>query len=84
MPPPPVAHWPSRIIVLGTTDASIDVAKHPGTSVEYWHRTDGSGVTTPPTALDIDQLEDALSSQRTDDVLVLLNGDTPTVIPFER
>ncbi|MDW3180227.1 MAG: DUF5671 domain-containing protein [Acidimicrobiia bacterium] len=84
MPPPPVAHWPSRIIVLGTTDASIDVAKHPGTSVEYWHRTDGSSVTTPPTALDIDQLEDALSSQRTDDVLVLLNGDTPTVIPFER
>ncbi len=85
MPPPPVAHWPSRIIVLGTTqDASIDVANHPGTSVEYWHRTDGSGLTAPPTALDIDQLEDALSSQRTDDVLVLLNGDTPTVIPFER
>ncbi len=85
MPPPPAAHWPSRIIVLGTApDLSLDVSDHPDTSVEYWHRTDGSGVTAPPSTLDIDQLDDVLASQPANDVLVLLNGDTPTVIPFER
>lgn len=84
-PPPPLAHWPSRIIVLGASnDASLDLTGHPGTSVEYWHRTGEASGTTPPSALDIDQLEDALSSQAADDVLVVLNGDTTTVIPFVR
>lgn len=82
MPPPPQAHWPSRIIVLGSASGqAIDVSDHPGTSVEYWHRTDHP---TNAATLDIDELDEALASQPGDDVLVLLNGDTPTVIPFER
>lgn len=84
-PPPPAAQWPSRIIVLGTVaEASLDISNHPDTSVEYWHRTDGAGAAAPPSMFDIDQLDDVLASQPADDVLVLLNGDTPTVIPFER
>ena len=82
-PPPPAAHWPSRIIVVGSTPGSpLDVSAHPGSSVEYWHRTDDS--TSAAISLDLRELDEELMSQDGEDVLVLLNGDTPTVIPFER
>lgn len=81
-PPPPEPHWPSRIIVMGRDDdTTLDLGTHDNTSIEYWHRTDAEARTAP---IALDTLEDALAAQTGDDVLVLLNGDTPTVIPFER
>lgn len=82
-PPPPSQHWPSRIIVLGSPDR-IPVAfdRHPNAAVEYWHRTDQAAVSGEP--LNLDRLEDLIVAQPGDDVLVLLNGGVPTVIPFER
>ncbi len=84
-PPPPRAHWPSRIIILGASnDTSLDLTDHPGTSVEYWHRTDDSHVDAQGSPLVDDQLEDALSSLPAEDVLVMVDGETTTVIPFLR
>jgi len=62
-------------------DSTLDLGTHNNTSIEYWHRTDAEARTAP---IALDTLEDALAAQTGDDVLVLLNGDTPTVIPFER
>lgn len=82
-PPPPKADWPSRIIVLGDSHVlPIDLREHADTSVEYWHRTDGTARLA--SLVDMDRLNDALVDQTGDDVLVLLNGDSTTVIPFER
>ena len=85
LPPPPMAHWPSRIIVLDTSaETTIDLTDHPGTSVEYWHRSDGQGTATPPPDVSTKELEDALAGQSAEDVLVLVTGDATSIIPFER
>jgi hypothetical protein len=81
-PPAPSSHWPSRIVVLGGSGNLLNVSEHPGTTVEYWNRTDTDSSDAPD--FNMATLDDALSAQLGDDVLVILDGDTPTVIPFER
>lgn len=80
---PPKDAWPSRIVVLGDSHVlPIDLREHADTSIEYWHRTDGAQRLA--SLVDMDLLNDALVEQTGDDVLVLLNDGTTTVIPFER
>gem|GEM_PF-1870819 len=84
-PPPPAALWPRRIIILGAdAQPELDLSGHPGTSVEYWHRADDGRPPVPERPIDVADLETVIASQSTDDVLVLVDGGAPTVIPFER
>ncbi len=66
------------LVSAGDADLACHLTDVSGMPVVHWQRTDH--VATGP--VDIDDLDRRLADQSSDDVLVLLGPDGPTVIPF--
>lgn len=59
-------------------DVANELAEMTGASVTLWHRTDCTEVPT----IDIERLGRLVTAQSAQDLLVLVGGDEPRVIPF--
>ncbi len=79
-PPSDMPHHPRRIVLVSADgdELATGLSTLSGAPVIHWHRTDG----VPSDLVRADDLEPLVVDHADEDVLIVLEGGTPTVIPF--